>query len=107
MDGKLCNEQNGLVLTKMHEDLCSVLNTMDRLTTFRLSPAEQDQVVCYTVKIRYLLADLERMQFWSQDNAIGRSLSGVARRFLELEGILKEQRNDRLRAGKRPDREKA
>lgn len=96
MDEKLYNEQYELMLSQMHEELCSLLNRTRYLKTMAPSPAELKQLVRYAAEIRHLLVELERMQFWSQDDALGRSLSELKLQFLDLEGRLKETRNDHL-----------
>jgi hypothetical protein len=94
MDDKLCNEQNELMLLKLHEDLSTMMNKARHLLTITLSPDDTARLICYAVEIRRLLEDLERKQIWSHDDAIGRSLSDITQQLLDLEGRLKEKRND-------------
>lgn len=97
MDKKLCNERYELVMTEIHRELCSLLNWTRSLKEISLHPEKLELMVLGSAEIRSLIAELERMQVLSQDNALGRSLSELKRDFLDLEGSLKEQRNDRLR----------
>lgn len=99
MDNNLCNERYKVILSQMHEGLCSVLSQTRHLETITPSPAEMEQLVLCVAEIRQMLVELERMQFWSQGDALGRSLSDLKRRFMDLEGSLKEQRNDHLSTG--------
>lgn len=97
---KQCNERYKLVLSEVHEGLSSLLSRTRDLKKAAPSTAEMEQMVRYSAEIRLLLDTLERMQVWSQDDALGRSLSELKRQFLDLEGRLKEQRNDRLSKGR-------
>jgi hypothetical protein len=99
MDDKLCNEQNELMLLKLYEDLSTMMSKACYLLTTKLSPIEMAQLVHYAVEMRRLMESLERKQVWSPDDAIGRSLSEITQQLLDLEGRLKEKRNDGLRAG--------
>jgi len=99
MDDNLCYKRYERMLSQMHDGLCSVLSQMRYLKAVTPSPAELEQLVLCVAEIRHMLDELERMQFWSQADALGRSLSDLKRRFLDLEGRLKEQRNDRLSMG--------
>jgi hypothetical protein len=99
MDDKLCNEQTELMLLKLYEDLSTMMSKARYLLTITLSPAEMARLVHYAVEMRRLMESLERKQVWSHDDAIGRSLSAITRQLLDLEGRLKEKRNDGLRAG--------
>ena len=92
MDRKLRNERYGQELTEIHEGLCALLSRTSRLTP---GPGEIEEMVHCSTEIRGLIAELERMQVLSHDDALGRSLSGLKSQFLDLEGRLKEQRNDR------------
>jgi hypothetical protein len=94
MNRKLCIERYELVLSEIHEGLCSLLRQTRGVKTMDQSPAELEQMISYAAEIRHLLAELERMQVWSQEDALGRSLSELKRQFLDFEGGLKEQRND-------------
>jgi hypothetical protein len=93
MDRKLSNERYELVLTEIHEGLRSLLSRTSRLTP---GPGEIEEMVHCSTEIRHLIVELEHMQVLSQDDALGRSLSGLKSQFLDLEGRLKEQRNDHL-----------
>jgi hypothetical protein len=99
MDEKLCNERYELMLSEIHEELFSLLNRTRRLKMISQFPDELEQMVHLSTEIRHLLVELEHMHVWSQDDAIGRSLSELKLQFLDLEGSLKEQRNDRSNRG--------
>ena len=96
MDEKLCNERYELVLLEIHEGLCSLLSRTRRLKMISQFPDELEQMIHYSTEIRRLIVELERMQVLSQDDALGRALSELKSQFLDLEGSLKEQRNDRF-----------
>ena len=100
MDRKLCNERYEPVLSEIHEGLRALLNKTSRMNTLSRFTGELEQMVCCSTEIRRLIIELERMQILSQDEALGRSLSELKRQFLDLEGRLKEQRNDRLSKGR-------
>ena len=94
MNRKICNERYEQVLSEIHEGLSSLLSRTRGLKTMDQSPAELEEFAHIAAEIRQLLAELERMQVWSQEDALGRSLSELKRQFLDLEGRFKEQRND-------------
>lgn len=91
MDKKLCYE---LVLSEIHEGLCALLDRTRNLNMQYQSPGELDAFVRIAAEIRHELAELERMSVWPVDSALGCSFSDIRRQFLDLEGRLKEQRND-------------
>jgi hypothetical protein len=93
MDRKLSNERHEQELTEIHEGLCSLLNRTSRLTP---DLGEIEGMVHCSAEIRRFIVELEQMQVLSHDDALGRSLSELKSQFLDLEGRLKEQRNDRL-----------
>lgn len=93
MDRKLCNERYELVLSEIHEELCSLLSRTSHIAP---NPDEIEQMVSSSAEIRRLIIELERMHVLSHDDALGRSLCELKSQFLDLEGRLKEQRNDRL-----------
>jgi len=94
MNRKLCNERYELVLSEIYAGLCSLLSRTRGLKTLGQSPVELKQMINGSAEIRQLLSELECMQVWSQEDALGRSLSELKRQFLDFEGWLKEQRND-------------
>ena len=98
MDGKLCNKKNELMLPQLYEDLSTLMSKVHNRMILPLSSIEMKQLIHYTAEIRHLLGELERMQVWSNNDEIGRSLSELKRQFMDLEGRLKEQRNDGLHA---------
>lgn len=89
-----------VIAAMIHGDLLSLLNRSHRtLTGCHLTNPEIECLTRYVAEIRRLLGEMESLHVWSEDEVTGCSMYSVREQFLDLEGRIKELRNDSERNG--------